>query len=105
VLALLVMKYTPAGGHGRLFVLDSMTNVGTANMPVLCLLIVMAFVNNWDKLPKKCPVAVSVPLLTNIIIWTNPLHHLYYVNFSVVRSEIVFGPYMYVSADCTTTPA
>jgi two-component system, NtrC family, sensor histidine kinase HupT/HoxJ len=97
VLALLVMKYTPPEDTVRLFVLDAITNIGTTTMPVLCLLIVMAFVRGWDKLPKKALWLFAVPLLTNIIIWTNPLHHLYYVNFSVVRSEIVFGPYMYVS--------
>ena len=97
VLALLMMKYTPLNDIRRLFVLDAVTNIGASTMPVLCLLIVLGFVKSWDKLPKKALWLFAVPLLTNIIIWTNPLHHLYYVNFSVVRSEIVFGPYMYVS--------
>ena len=42
-----------------------------------------------------------IPLLTVLIAWTNPLHHLYYVEFSVVKSEIVFGPYIYISGICS----
>lgn len=97
VLALLMMKYTPLNDIRRLFVLDAVTNIGASTMPVLCLLIVLGFVKSWDKLPKKALWLFAVPLLTNIVIWTNPLHHLYYMNFSVVRSEIVFGPYIYFS--------
>jgi two-component system sensor histidine kinase HupT/HoxJ len=81
--------------------LDSLTYVGVANTPVLCLVIALAFVNNWEKLPKKCLWLFLIPLITNVMVWTNPLHHLYYVKFSVVRSQIVFGPYMYVSGTYT----
>ncbi|MPM65627.1 Adaptive-response sensory-kinase SasA [bioreactor metagenome] len=31
------------------------------------------------------------------MVWTNPLHHLHYVHFSIVASEVVFGPYIYLS--------
>lgn len=98
VVALLVMKFTPAGSTRQLFVLDAVTNIGASVIPVLCLLIALGFVRGWDKLPGKILWLFAVPLLTNIIIWTNPLHHLYYANFSVVRSEIVFGPYFYFSS-------
>jgi two-component system sensor histidine kinase HupT/HoxJ len=97
VIALLCMKYTPQEDTAGLFVLDAITNIGASTMPVLCLLIVLAFVKGWDKLPRKALWLFAVPLLTNIIIWTNPIHHLYYVNFSVMRDEIVFGPYIYFS--------
>ena len=99
--ALLVMKFTPAEDISAIMMLDSLTYIGVANTPVLCLVIALAFVNNWDKLPKKCMWLFVIPLLTNVMVWTNPLHHLYYAQFSVVRSEIVFGPYMYVSGAYT----
>lgn len=97
VVALLAMKYTPGGDTRQLFILDAVTNVGASAMPVFCLLIALVFVKGWDRLPGKALLLFAVPLLTNIIIWTNPLHHLYYANFSIVRSEIVFGPYIYFS--------
>ena len=97
VLALIIMRFTSPDDSTGLYILDSVTNIGTATMPVLCLLIALAFVRNWDKLPKKALWLFAVPMLTIIMVWTNPLHHLYYVNFSVVRSEIVFGPYIYFS--------
>jgi signal transduction histidine kinase len=40
------------------------------------------------------------PAATIFVSWTNPLHHLYYETFSVVKSEIVFGPYILVSGLC-----
>jgi two-component system sensor histidine kinase HupT/HoxJ len=97
VMALLVMKFTPPEDTSALFMLDSLTYVGVANIPVLCLLIALAFVNNWEKLPKKFLWLFLIPLITNGLVWTNPLYHMYYVNFSVVRSQIVFGPYIYIS--------
>ena len=97
VLALIIMRFTSPDDSTGLYILDSVTNIGTATMPVLCLLIALAFVKNWETLPKKALWLFAVPLLTIIIVWTNPLHHIYYVNFSVVRSEIVFGPYIYFS--------
>ena len=41
-----------------------------------------------------------IPVITVLVAWTNPLHHLYYEEFSVIKSEIVFGPYIYVSGVC-----
>ena len=97
VVALLLMKYTPSGDLRDLFILDAITNLGASTMPVFCLLIALAFIHGWEKLPRKALWLFAVPLLTNIIVWTNPLHHLYYANFSIVRSQIVFGPYIYFS--------
>ena len=97
VVALLSMKYTSPDNARQLFILDAITNIGASAMPVFCLLIAIAFVKGWDKLPRRVLWLFAVPLLTDVIICTNPLHHLYYVNFSIVRSEIVFGPYMFVN--------
>ena len=65
--------------------------------PVLLLLIALVFTHHYDSLPKKVRGLFIVPVLTNIMIWTNPLHHLHYKHFSVIASEVVFGPYMYIS--------
>ena len=57
----------------------------------------MAFVKSVDRMPRKWNLLLILPTLTNIIVWTNPLHHLQYVVFSVIRNEIVFGPYIFIT--------
>ena len=37
------------------------------------------------------------PAIVNILVWTNPLHHLIYQVFDIDSSKIVFGPLMFVS--------
>lgn len=64
---------------------------------MLLLLIALVFTHHYDQLPKRVRGLFLVPLLTNVMIWTNPLHHLHYKHFSVIASEVVFGPYMYIS--------
>ncbi len=79
------------------YVLDALSNIGGAFSPPLSLLIALAFVNGLDKMPKRYYLILAVPTLTNIMVWTNPLHHLMYQNFSILANEISFGPYMYFS--------
>ena len=38
-----------------------------------------------------------MPLLTVLVAWTNPLHHLYYAKFSLYSAEIELGPFSYVA--------
>ena len=97
LIALLMMKFTPSTDTVRLYILDSCTYLGVAFVPVLSLLIAMAFTRTWEKLPKKCLWLFAVPVLTNLVVWTNPLHHIYYAHFSILRSQLVFGPYIIFS--------
>ena len=48
-------------------------------------------------MPRKSMWLFFIPLLTILVVWTNPLHHLHYRVFSTIRSEIVFGPYIAVT--------
>lgn len=96
VLALLGMKFTKPDNTTRLMVLDCITTAG-AHMAALYLTIAIAFVKSYDKLPKRCLLLFVVPCLTTLLCATNPIHHLYYEEFSVIKSELVMGPYVPIS--------
>jgi PAS domain-containing protein len=80
-----------------LWVCDSITYIGGAYAPMFSLLIALVFTKNLEKLPPKYLLLAVIPTITNIVAWTNPLHHLLYEEFSVYSNEILFGPYIYIS--------
>ena len=97
VLALLLMKFVDPSNINALFVLDAFTNSSGSITPTLYLCISLAFLKNWEKMPEKAWLLFIIPALNSLVVWTNPLHHLQYEVFSIVKSEVVFGPYMMVS--------
>jgi two-component system sensor histidine kinase HupT/HoxJ len=97
ILALLGMRIAGPGRGKVLFVLDAVTNGAGAFMPAICLGIALVFTCGWEKLPKKGYLLFVMPVITNVAVWTNPYFHLQYVRFSVIKSEIIFGPYAIVS--------
>ena len=97
LLALLLMKFVAPDNTPLLFVLDAVTNTFGAMTPTLYLCISMTFVGNWEHLPKLSWVLIGISLLDALVIWTNPLHHLQYQVFSIIKSEVVFGPFVIVS--------
>ncbi len=97
VLALLIMKFVDQDNTYVLFCLDAVTNSTGPLMPALYLCIALAFLGDWQKLPAKAWGLFVIPILTAVVVWTNPLHHLQYRVFSIIKSEIVFGPYSLVS--------
>ena len=97
ILALVVMKYVDPGNMNALFALDALTNTTGSLTPTLYLCISLAFLQDWEKLPKKAWILFGITAFNSLVVWTNPLHHLQYKIFSVIKSEVVFGPYMLVS--------
>lgn len=97
LIALLCMRFTDSDNTALLFVWDAVTNSVGAFIPVLSLWITLCFVRNYEKMPRWGRLTFVVPIISNLVIWTNPIFHLQYRVFSVIRSEIVFGPYIVVS--------
>ncbi len=97
IIPLIIMRFVPTENRQLMFVLDCLMQPGGALCSPLYLCIAISFARGRDYAPKWLRLLFVLPLVTILIAWTNPLHHLYYENFSVVRSEIVFGPYMIVS--------
>ncbi|MBC8569284.1 histidine kinase N-terminal 7TM domain-containing protein [Zongyangia hominis] len=100
-LAMLGIKFTDLGNTPVLFLFDALTYVGGAFAPVFTLCIALVFAKGYERMPKWSWVLFIMPAITTLIVWTNPWHHLMYKVFSVIKSEIVFGPYMYVAGLCS----
>ncbi|MEA5018506.1 MAG: histidine kinase N-terminal 7TM domain-containing protein [Erysipelotrichaceae bacterium] len=97
LIALIGMKFTNVNSVNQLYFWDSLTYIGVAFAPAFSLVIALSFVNHYEKMPKLYLAFFVIPFITNIMVWTNPLHHLHYVNFSVLAQEVIFGPYIYFS--------
>lgn len=94
---MLIMRVTPSENTAVLQLLDALTYVGGGMIPVLYLLVCYCFTRGTDSLPKWTFSLFIVPVLTVAICLTNDLHHLQYKVFSIIRSEVVFGPYLPVN--------
>lgn len=91
---MLAMRFTPSSNTDTLQLLDALTYIGGGMIPVFYLLVCYCFTRAIDRLPKWHFLLFAVPVLTVGICLTNNFHHLQYKVFSIIRSEIVFGPYL-----------
>lgn len=78
------------------YIIDSITNLAVF-VPVLMLLVSFTFIWGWEKLPPWSWWLFVIPAISFMLIWTNPLHHLYYKVFSLNIVEIEFSPYFYLN--------
>ena len=97
VIALLGIRLTHPENMTLLFIWDAITNSVGSFIPVLCLCIAIVFIKGYEQMPRWGRFLFIVPVISNVVIWTNPIFHMQYKVFSIVKSEIVFGPYMVVS--------
>ena len=97
VVPLVCMRFADPENTGMMFLLDCLMQPGGALCAPLYLCIAITFVEGYERMQRWMKVLFIFPIITILVDWTNPLHHLQYVEFSVVKSEIVFGPYVYIS--------
>ncbi len=97
VIPLIIMKFVDPSNKTLMFLLDCAMQPGGALCSPIYLCIAISFVKGYLKMQPWMKWLFIPPILTILVSWTNPLHHLYYVEFSVVRSELVFGPYILIS--------
>ncbi len=65
-------------------------------LPVFILIMALIFVNTKIKFNLKYLLLFIIPISSLIILWTNDLHHLFYVKYSVHFRETVFGSYFFI---------
>lgn len=94
---LLCIKFTDPDNTVLLRIFDAIMYLGPF-APALALLIGLVFVGGYRKLPKSYYLLLIIPALSFLVVCTDPLHHLFYQNFSLEINEVVFGPYLYVSS-------
>ena len=101
IIPVMCMYFVDPANTSMMYFLDCLMQPGGALCAPLYLCIAISFTQRYDSLRKWMLALFILPVITILVAWTNPLHHLYYVEFSVVKSEIVFGPYIYVSGLCS----
>lgn len=97
ILGVIAIKFTPPDNMTMLYIWDSLTYIGVSFVPVFSLFITLTFTKGLEKMPSRYWSLLIWPVIANILVWTNPFHHLFYSQFAVQLDEIVFGPLIYVN--------
>ena len=79
----------------NLLFIDGISYISTCNLPVILYFIALKYENKDIKL-KKYWFLFIIPILTLLIIFTNPMHHLFCKNYSINVSNVDLGPYFYI---------
>lgn len=82
---------------------DYFVYIGTCFTPIAFLVMSIKF--------SKTPLAISikelcftcslVPIFCLLVLWTNDIHHLFYISYSTMLSEGVYGPFFYITTAYT----
>ena len=90
IIVVMCMRLADQDNEKVMFVLDCLMQPGGALCSPLYLCIAVTFVEGYERMRTWMKALFIMPVITVLVTWTNPLHHLQYVKFSVVRSEIEF---------------
>lgn len=78
-----------------LMYIDAISYISTCNLPVILFFISSIYENKETNL-KKYWYLFIIPILSIIIIFTNPLHHLFCKSYAINVTDVQLGPYFYV---------
>lgn len=73
---------------------DYFVYIGTCLLPIGVFYSGKIFANTKIKLTRLDLLFLLIPIVDLLILWTNDLHHLFYIKYSVNLSECILGPYM-----------
>lgn len=97
VIPLIIMQLAGEENQQLLFILDCFTSIGGLAACVLYLMIAVAFVKGLNSMPRWFWSLLIIPAIAVVVTFTNPVHHLQYVHFSIHRKDIIFGPFILVT--------
>ncbi|MES2448570.1 MAG: histidine kinase N-terminal 7TM domain-containing protein [Bacteroidota bacterium] len=98
-------------------ILINIEYIGIATVPILWFIFCLYFSGKecWYKKPLNFISIVTIPIVTILMVWTNPLHHLHYKSltisldgpFPIANIEpgpwyLIFTTYFYVTLACGT---
>ena len=72
---------------------DYFAYIGICFLPVSIFFTGLIFANTKIKFKKLYLLLFIVPITSLIMVWTNDLHHLFYINYSLDLSKNIYGPY------------
>lgn len=78
-----------------LMYIDAISYISTCNLPVILFFISSIYENKETNL-KKYWYLFIIPILSIIIIFTNPLHHLFCKSYAINVADVQLGPFFYV---------
>ena len=65
-------------------------------IPVCFFVLSAAFANTKFKFNGKSMLLFLVPILSLLVLWTNDFHHLFYVKYSTIFTDTIYGFYFYI---------
>lgn len=77
-----------------IFKIEYITYVSNVFLPIALFFTGLIFANTKITFKKRYLLLFIIPILSLILLWTNDSHHLFYINYSVNYSEIVYGVYL-----------
>lgn len=75
---------------------DYFSYIGSCFLPISLFFTANIFLKTKIKFEKWHSLLFIVPLLSLLVLWTNDLHHLFYVHYSIYINETTFGSFFYV---------
>lgn len=73
---------------------DYFVYIGTVFLPVSLLFTALAFNNTKKSIMKLHRFLYIMPIISLIALWTNDIHHLFFVKYSTNMSKGIAGPFM-----------
>jgi len=77
-----------------LFSIEYITYISNVFFPVALFFTGLIFANTKIYFKRSYLLLFIIPILSLIILWTNNIHNLFYVEYSLELNETVFGPYV-----------
>ncbi len=77
-------------------IFENFIYIGTCFLPVSVFFTALIFKNTKIKFEKKHLLLFVVPVVSLLVLWTNNLHHLFFVNYSIDITEGIVGPYFII---------
>ena len=96
--SVLAQSYSANYGRGDLVIIfENLVYAGVATIAVSILVIGRTFYYASDRKQIRTIVFYIIPVMTQIVIWTNPLHHFFYINYDFFNhSNSAVGWYFYI---------
>lgn len=70
--------------------------IGTCFLPVAIFFMALILKDTHISFRKSYLALFVIPLLSLLVLWTNNIHHLFYINYSLIMSNTTFGPYFVI---------
>lgn len=70
--------------------------IGTCFLPVAIFFMALILKDTHISFRKRYIALFVLPLLSLLVLWTNNIHHLFYINYSLIMSNTTFGPYFVI---------